>query len=68
MSQELTQFIKTTALEIGFDACGIAKATRLDEDAERLKKWIKEGNHGEMSYMERNFEKRVDPRVLVEGC
>ncbi len=68
MSQELTQFIKTTALKIGFDACGIAKATRLDEDAERLKKWIKEGNHGEMSYMERNFEKRVDPRVLVEGC
>ncbi len=68
MSQKLTQFIKRIALEIGFDACGIAKATRLDEDAERLKKWIEAGNHGEMSYLERNFEKRVDPRVLVEGC
>ena len=61
-------FIKETALAVGFDACGIAKADALDEDAAFLKNWLANGNHGEMSYLARNFEKRTDPRVLVPGC
>lgn len=64
----MTNFIKQTALEIGFDACGIAKAEFLNEDAEFLKKWLSQNLHGEMSYLERNFEKRTDPRLIVEGC
>lgn len=66
--QELTAFIKQTALEIGFDACGIAKAELLDVDAEFLQDWLQQGFHGEMSYLERNFEKRTDPAKLVNGC
>ena len=31
--QKLTEFIKNTSLEICFDACGIAKADFLEEDA-----------------------------------
>ncbi len=61
-------FIKETALAVGFDACGIAKADALDEDAAYLKNWLANGNHGEMSYLARNFEKRTDPRILVPGC
>ena len=64
----MTEFIKNTALEIGFDACGIAKAGFLEEDALFLKSWLGDEFNGEMSYLERNFEKRTDPTKLVEGC
>ena len=62
------QFIKQNALLLGFDACGIAKADELREDAEFMKSWLDKGHHGEMSYLARNFEKRTDPRILVPGC
>jgi epoxyqueuosine reductase len=61
-------FIKETALSVGFDACGIAAANELTEDAVFLQSWLREGNQAEMHYLERNFEKRIDPRVLVPGC
>lgn len=61
-------FIKQTALSLGFDACGIAKAEELTDDARFMEMWIESGQHGEMSYLARNFEKRVDPRKLVPEC
>ena len=61
-------FIKQTALSVGFDACGIARAEHLEADAVFLKQWLDEGKHGDMNYLARNFEKRTDPRVLVPGC
>jgi epoxyqueuosine reductase len=62
------QFIKQAALESGFDACGIARARALEEDAAFLKRWLAEGKHGSMHYLERNFEKRTDPHIMVPGC
>ena len=64
----MRDFIKQTALSVGFDACGIAKATALEEDAVFMKQWLADGRHGEMHYLTRNFEKRTDPRVMVPGC
>ena len=61
-------YIKQSALSLGFDACGIAKADFLAEDAAFLRNWLDEGMHGEMSYLNRNFDKRTDPRVMVPGC
>jgi epoxyqueuosine reductase len=61
-------FIKQSAALTGFDACGIAAAKRLDDDAGYLEKWLSEGKHGEMAYLEKNFEKRVNPVALVPGC
>ena len=61
-------YIKQSALSIGFDACGIAKADFLSDDAAFLRVWLDEGMNGEMSYLNRNFEKRTDPRELVPGC
>ncbi|MDR1585116.1 MAG: tRNA epoxyqueuosine(34) reductase QueG [Prevotellaceae bacterium] len=61
-------FIKKAALSVGFDACGIARAEALDEDARFLRQWLSEGKHGDMHYLARNFEKRTDPRELVPGC
>ena len=53
---------------MGFDFCGISKAEFLSEEAPRLEKWLKEERHGEMKYMENYFDKRLDPRLLVEGA
>ena len=61
----LASRMKSEAERLGFDACGIAEARRLDEEAERLETWLANGRHASMSYMTRNFEKRVDPRKLV---
>jgi epoxyqueuosine reductase len=60
--------IKEVALSVGFDACGIAKAKALIEDAAFLKNWFSEGYQAEMTYLERNFEKRINPTVLVPDC
>ncbi len=60
--------IKKKARELGFHACGISAACRLDNEAERLGKWLSAGMHGSMKFMENNFEKRVDPRKLVEDA
>ena len=61
------QAIKDEARRLGFDACGISKAEVLDEEALRLESWLKAGYNGTMGWMERNFDKRIDPRKLVEG-
>jgi len=48
--------------------CGIAKAEFLEQEAPRLEAWLKKGMHGEMQYMENYFDKRLDPRLLVDGA
>lgn len=60
-------FIKQKANELGFFYCGFSKAGFLAEEAPRLERWLKEGLHGKMSYMENHFDKRLDPTRLVEG-
>lgn len=64
----LTHLIKQEAKNLGFDHCGISKAKFLDEEAYRLEQWLKKGMHGKMDYMERNFDKRLDPAKLVDGA
>jgi epoxyqueuosine reductase len=61
-------FIKKEAKRLGFDFCGISKAEFLDEEATRLEKLLKENKHGEMKYMENYFDKRLDPRLLVDDA
>ncbi len=63
-----TQLIKAEAERLGFLFCGIAKAGFLEEEASRLEAWLKKGFHGEMTYMENHFDKRLDPRLLVEDA
>jgi len=62
------QRLQTLALELGFLDCKVARARRLDEESDRLEAWLTEGKHGEMSYMERYFEERLDPRRLLADC
>jgi epoxyqueuosine reductase len=60
--------VRAIAIELGFDEVGIAKAEALTEDAARLEKWLLNGFHGEMKYMENHFDMRVDPTKLVPGA
>lgn len=63
-----SDMIKREAQRLGFSFCGISKAEFLEEEAPRLEQWLKEKMHGEMSYMENHFDKRLDPRLLVPGA
>lgn len=63
-----SEFIRRTAKELGFSYCGISKAGFLEEEAPRLESWLKQSMHGEMKYMENYFDKRLDPRLLVDGA
>jgi len=65
---ELSQAIKRKAEEIGFLSCGISKAGFLKSEASHLENWLKNGLHGSMSWMENNFDKRLDPTKLVDGA
>ncbi len=63
-----SQSIKEEAIRLGFDYCGIAKADFLEDEAPRLEQWLLNDMHGKMSYMENHFDKRLDPRLLVDGA
>jgi epoxyqueuosine reductase len=63
---KLSEIIKSETKQLGFDACGIAKAEYLEEDARHLKRWLDLKMHGDMKYMEKYFYKRVDPTNLVK--
>lgn len=65
---QYTSFIKQKAAELGFSFCGIAKATFLEKEAVALEKWLNQNMNGQMDYMANHFDKRVDPRKLVDGA
>jgi epoxyqueuosine reductase len=67
-AQTLTDQLKSEARRLGFEACGVARATKLDEEARRLESWLHQSKHATMSWMEDHFDKRVDPRLLVDGA
>lgn len=65
----LTDDTKHHALQLGFDMVGITDASPIDgEQVELLGGWLKSGYAGQMDYMHRNFEKRINPAQLLEGA
>lgn len=66
--QNNSSIVKNAAKQVGFDFCGISKAVKLDDDARRLESWLKKGMHGSMNYMEKYFDLRIDPSLLVPGA
>lgn len=67
LAEKNTRLIKEKAKDFGFLACGISKAEFLEEEARPLENWLNQNLQGEMRYMENYFDKRLDPRLLVEG-
>lgn len=66
--ETLSQKIKKQAIEIGFDKIGIAPVEELSDEAGRFRTWLENGMHGEMAWMEREPEKRSDPRAIFPGA
>ena len=67
LKNNYTEFIKLKSKELGFMSCGISKSGFLSHEADRFESWLKNNYHGKMSYMERNFDKRLDTTKLVEN-
>ena len=65
---EGSALIKAKALDLGFLACGMARAGFLEEEAPRLEQWLRGAKHGGMGYMATHFDMRLDPRKLVPGA
>lgn len=63
-----TSFIKSAATSLGFSFCGVSKAEFLAAEAPKLEEWLRRSYQGQMSYLEKHFDKRLDPTLLVPGA
>lgn len=68
MITTLTKDIKTKAIQLGFDACGISPVNILYQEKTRIEKWIKEKKHGNMLYLSKNIDKKTNPILLVPNA
>lgn len=68
VAHERKKWLKERALSLGFEAMGVSQARFLEEEAMKLEEWLKRGYAGEMNYLERNVDLRLDPRKLVPGA
>ncbi len=66
--EKYTSIIKQESQRLGFLSCGISKAGFLEEEAPRLERWLNNNMHGQMSYMENHFDKRLNPTLLVDDA
>ena len=65
----IAELIKSQATDLGFDACGFAAATPVDEVAvNRYDRWIKQGHNGCMTWAAGHNDLRSDPSMLLEGA
>ncbi len=62
-----SKLIKDKAKKFGFRGCGISKADFLETEVRPLENYLKKNMNGKMQYLENHFDKRLDPRLLVEG-
>ena len=68
-SIDIKQQIKSQAASLGFDACGFAEATPVDDEAvARYDNWIEQGHHGCMRWAEGHRDLRRDPALLLQGA
>ncbi len=59
--------VKFVARQLGFEDCRISIATRAPH-ADAYLEWVEAGHAGDMGWLERNIERRCDPREVLEGC
>ena len=63
----LGMLIRQKAKELGFTLVGFADAAK-SPNADYVKQWIEQGSHGEMKWLERRLDERLDPQVYFPGC
>ncbi|MBN1556344.1 MAG: tRNA epoxyqueuosine(34) reductase QueG [Phycisphaerae bacterium] len=65
--EALTSRVKESALECGFARVGVAPVGAV-EHADAFRAWLAAGYHADMTYLEENVEKRLNPAQLIEGA
>lgn len=65
---QISELIKNKVKSLGLLDCAILPSGFLDEEKPHFQKWLVNGMHGEMEYMARNIDKRLDPQKLIEGA
>ncbi|HEY6047357.1 MAG TPA: tRNA epoxyqueuosine(34) reductase QueG [Pyrinomonadaceae bacterium] len=66
--RQISDAIKEHALDLGFHKVGIVPAEKLSTEADRLQEWLARGFHGEMNWLAREPEHRVDPQNIFPGA
>lgn len=67
-SKKVAGIIKAKARELGLLDCAILPVEFLAEEKQSFQTWLDKGMHGEMVYMARNMEKRLNPSLLFENA
>lgn len=65
---ELKEYIKQKAQELGFSICRFAKALPLKEEFEHYQKWLSNGYAADMNYLFRNLDKRQNPQNILPSA
>jgi len=65
-ARELKKRLVSFGREVGFDSCRVA-ACNAPTHKNQFCEWLREGAHGEMTYMQRGEEKRCDPEKILPG-
>ncbi len=63
----LTEEIKAQAASLGFDLAGVTTADP-PRHGDYYAEWVEQGLAGEMAYLERQIEKRQDPRKILPNA
>jgi len=61
------EIVHHKAISLGFDLVGFSNAEILTEEIENLNSWLDKGYQSDMSYMDRNIDKRQDVSLILEG-
>ena len=62
--ETLSARIRRKASELGIDKVGFARADQLADEGAHFFEWLATGKHGEMAWLERDPDKRADPRLI----
>lgn len=66
MKSDLTYLIRQKCIDAGFIKAGISKAGSLKEESMYLKEWLDEKRNADMNWMNNTFDKRIDPKLVME--
>ncbi len=65
---KISELIKTKARSLGFSECAIIPSGFLEEEKCHLLHWLEEGMNGQMHYMIKNTDMRLDPSLLFKNA
>ncbi len=69
-ANDVKDWIRTTAQSLGFADCGFIGVANpvFEQQMQGLRDWLAQKNHGQMTFLEANHDKRANPALLVAGC